>query len=61
MFAPGVASAQDATIAGTVTDATGGILPGVAVEAPASAGWRAIRRVQQPAARSRTFAGRRGS
>ena len=28
---------------------------------PASAGWRAIRRVQQPAARSRTFAGRRGS
>ena len=31
------------------------------LEAPASAGWRAIRRVQQPAARSRTFAGRRGS
>ena len=28
---------------------------------PASAGGRAIRRVQQPAARSRTFAGRRGS
>ena len=27
----------------------------------ASAGWRAIRRVQQPAARSRTFGGRRGS
>ena len=28
---------------------------------PASAGWRATRRVQQPAASSRTFAGRRGS
>ena len=28
---------------------------------PASAGCRAIRRVQQPAARSRTSAGRRGS
>ena len=33
VFAPGVASAQDATIAGTVTDTTGGILPGVTVEA----------------------------
>ena len=31
VFAPGVASAQDATIAGTVTDTTGGILPGVTV------------------------------
>ena len=38
VFAPGVASAQDATIAGTVTDATGGILPGVAVEARDAAG-----------------------
>ena len=28
---------------------------------PASAGWRATRRVRRPAARSRTFAGRRGS
>ena len=38
VFAPGVASSQDATIAGTVTDATGGILPGVAVEARDAAG-----------------------
>ena len=38
VFAPGVASAQDATIAGTVTDATGGILPGVTVEARDGAG-----------------------
>ena len=38
VFAPGVASAQDATIAGTVTDATGGILPGVAVEVRDAAG-----------------------
>ena len=38
VFAPGVASAQDATIAGTVTDATGGSLPGVAVEARDAAG-----------------------
>ena len=38
VFVPGVASAQDATIAGTVTDATGGILPGVAVEARDAAG-----------------------
>ena len=38
VFLPGVASAQDATIAGTVTDATGGILPGVTVEAQDAAG-----------------------
>ena len=38
VFAPGVASSQDATIAGTVTDATGGSLPGVAVEARDAAG-----------------------
>ena len=38
VFAPGVASAQDATIAGTVTDTTGGILPGVTVEAQVAAG-----------------------
>ena len=38
VFAPGVARAQDATIAGTVTDATGGILPGVTVEARDAAG-----------------------
>ena len=38
VFAPGVASSQDATITGTVTDATGGILPGVAVEARDAAG-----------------------
>ena len=38
VFAPGVASAQDATIAGTVTDTTGGILPGVTVEAQDAAG-----------------------
>ena len=38
VFAPGVASSQDATIAGAVTDATGGILPGVAVEARDAAG-----------------------
>ena len=35
---PGVASAQDGTLAGTVTDATGGILPGVTVEARDAAG-----------------------
>ena len=38
VFAPGVASSQDATIAGTVTDTTGGILPGVTVEAQDAAG-----------------------
>ena len=38
VFAPGVASAQDATIAGTVTDTTGGVLPGVTVEAQDAAG-----------------------
>ena len=38
VFAPGVARAQDATITGTVTDATGGILPGVTVEARDAAG-----------------------
>ena len=38
VFAPGVASAQDATIAGTVTDTTGGILPGVTVDARDAAG-----------------------
>ena len=38
VFAPGVASAQDATIAGTVTDTTGGILPGVTVDAQDAAG-----------------------
>ena len=41
VFAPGVASAQDATIAGTVTDTTGGILPGVTVEAQGRGGERA--------------------
>ena len=30
---PGAAAAQDAGIAGTVTDDTGGVLPGVTVEA----------------------------
>ena len=35
---PGVASAQDGTLGGTVTDATGGILPGVTVEARDAAG-----------------------
>ncbi len=43
VFAPGVASSQDATIAGTVTDATGGILPGVAVEARDAAGTAQVR------------------
>ena len=38
VFAPGVASAQDATIAGTVADTTGGILPGVTVDARDAAG-----------------------
>ena len=38
VFAPGVARAQDATIAGTVTDTTGGILPGVTVEAQDAVG-----------------------
>ena len=39
LFAPGAASAQDeASIAGTVTDATGLILPGVTVEARDDAG-----------------------
>ena len=38
VFAPGVASAQDATIAGTVTDTTGGFLPGVTVDARDAAG-----------------------
>ena len=39
LFAPGVASAQDeASITGTVTDATGLILPGVTVEARDDAG-----------------------
>ena len=38
VFLPGVASAQDATIAGTVTDTTGGILPGVTVEAQDATG-----------------------
>ena len=33
VFLPGVARAQDSMISGTVTDATGGILPGVTVEA----------------------------
>ena len=33
VFAPGVARAQDGMISGTVTDATGGILPGVTVDA----------------------------
>ena len=30
---PGVSRAQDATVNGTVTDATGGVLPGVIVTA----------------------------
>ena len=38
VYAPGVANAQDATIFGTVTDATGSILPGVTVEARDAAG-----------------------
>ena len=38
VYAPGVANAQDATISGTVTDATGSILPGVTVEARDAAG-----------------------
>ena len=33
VFAPGVARAQDGMISGTVTDATGGLLPGVTVDA----------------------------
>ena len=33
VYAPGVANAQDATISGTVTDETGGVLPGVTVAA----------------------------
>ena len=33
VFAPGVVRAQDGMISGTVTDATGGILPGVTVDA----------------------------
>ena len=35
---PGVANAQDGAISGTVTDTTGGILPGVTVEAQDAAG-----------------------
>ena len=35
---PGVANAQDGAISGTVTDMTGGILPGVTVEAQDAAG-----------------------
>ena len=38
VYASGVAIAQDTTISGTVTDATGGILPGVTVEARGAAG-----------------------
>ncbi len=38
VYAPGDANAQDATMSGTVTDATGGILPGVTVEARGAAG-----------------------
>ena len=38
VYAPGVANAQDATISGTVIDATGSILPGVTVEARDAAG-----------------------
>ena len=38
VYARGVANAQDATISGTVTDATGSILPGVTVEARDAAG-----------------------
>ena len=33
MLAPGIASAQDTALSGTVTDSTGLVLPGVAVEA----------------------------
>ena len=35
---PGVANAQDGTISGAVTDTTGGVLPGVTVEAQDAAG-----------------------
>ena len=38
VFAPGVATAQDGAISGTVTDTTGGVLPGVTVEAQDAAG-----------------------
>ena len=38
VLAPGVATAQDGTISGTVTDTTGLILPGVTVEARDAAG-----------------------
>ena len=38
VFLPGVARAQDSMISGTVTDATGGILPGVTVDARDAAG-----------------------
>ena len=38
VYVPGVANAQDATISGTVADATGSILPGVTVEARDAAG-----------------------
>ena len=41
VYATGVANAQDATISGTVTDATGSILPGVTVEARGRGGQRA--------------------
>ncbi|HEX2461585.1 MAG TPA: carboxypeptidase-like regulatory domain-containing protein, partial [Vicinamibacterales bacterium] len=33
LAAPGVSRAQDATVSGTVTDSTGGVLPGVTVTA----------------------------
>ena len=38
LWVPGVASAQDGAISGTVTDTTGGVLPGVTVEAQDAAG-----------------------
>ncbi len=37
MLAPGIASAQDTALSGTVTDSTGLVLPGVAVEAQSTA------------------------
>ena len=37
MLAPGIASAQDTALSGTVTDSTGLVLPGVAVEARSTA------------------------
>ena len=38
LLAPGIATAQDGTISGTIRDATGLVLPGVTVEARDAAG-----------------------